>query len=50
MLALVQAAGLVDPHPPPSPAALVNCCKRVNKSLFPSTVHEGRGAPSGRVL
>ena len=34
----------------PSPAALARCCSSVCRSLFPSDVQDGRGAPSGRVL
>jgi hypothetical protein len=34
----------------PNPADLASCCSCVCNSLFPSAVHEGRGAPSGRTL
>src|ERR1035441_5580262 len=35
---------------PPRPAALVRCWSSVCRSLVPSEVQEGRGAPWGRVL
>ena len=34
----------------PSPAALVNCCSWVCRSLVPAAVQDGRGASAGRVL
>jgi len=42
VFALVEAAGFVNAHRGPRPAALESCCNWVNSSLFPSVVQDGR--------